>query len=60
MGDNFDGHVLEHLREIEEAAEEVLSEKQAKSLQRCPAAEDFYGTGFEIWAGFGSVGITEK
>ena len=28
MGDNLDGHVLEHLREIEEAAEEVLSEKQ--------------------------------
>ena len=28
MGDNFDVHVLEHLREIEEAAEEVLSEKQ--------------------------------
>ena len=28
MGDNFDGHLLEHLREIEEAAEEVLSEKQ--------------------------------
>ena len=25
-----------------------------------PAAEDFYGTGIEIWAGFGPVGITEK
>ena len=22
--------------------------------------EDFYGTGIEIWAGFGPVGITEK
>jgi hypothetical protein len=22
--------------------------------------EDFYGTGVEIWAGFGPVGITEK
>ena len=22
--------------------------------------EDFYGTGIEIWAGFGLVGITEK
>ena len=21
---------------------------------------DFYGTGIEIWAGFGTVGITEK
>ena len=21
---------------------------------------DFYGTGFEIWAGFGPVGINEK
>ena len=21
---------------------------------------DFYGTGIEIWAGFGPVGITEK
>ena len=32
MGDNFDVHVLEHLREIEEAAEEVLSEKQARLI----------------------------
>ena len=39
MGDNFDGHVLEHLREIEEAAEEVLSEKQAKSLQISPVSQ---------------------
>ena len=22
--------------------------------------DDFYGTGIEIWAGFGPVGITEK
>jgi hypothetical protein len=21
---------------------------------------DFYGTGIEIWAGFGQIGITEK
>ena len=28
MGDNDSGRLLEHLREIEEAAEEVLSEKQ--------------------------------
>ena len=31
-----------------------------KSLQRCPAVGDFYGTGIEIWAGFGSIGSTEK
>ena len=28
MGENFDGRLLEHLREIEEAAEKVLCEKQ--------------------------------
>ena len=25
-----------------------------------PAVGDFYGTGIEIWAGFGPVGITER
>ena len=33
---------------------------QAKSLQRSPAVGDAYGTGIEILAGFGRVGITEK
>ena len=28
---------------------------QAKSLERSPAVGDFYGTGIEIWAGFGPV-----
>ena len=28
---------------------------QSKSLQRSPAVGDFYGTGIEIWAGFGPV-----
>ena len=28
MGDNFDGRLLEHLHEIEEAGEEVLSVQQ--------------------------------
>ena len=28
--------------------------------QRSPAVGDFYGTGIEIWAGFGPVGNTEK
>ena len=27
----------------------------AKSLERSPAVGDFYGTGIEIWAGFGLV-----
>ena len=31
-----------------------------KSLLRSPAAGGFYGTGIEIWAGFGPVGITKK
>ena len=31
-----------------------------KSLKRSPVVEDFYGTGIEIWAGFGPVGIIEK
>ena len=26
-----------------------------KSLERSPAVGDFYGTGIEIWAGFGPV-----
>ena len=34
--------------------------QKSKSLQRSPAVRDFYGTGIEIWAGFGPVGITEK
>ena len=33
---------------------------QAKSLKRSPVVGDLYGTGSEIWAGFGPVGITEK
>ena len=33
---------------------------QTKSLQRSPTVGDFYGTGIEIWAGLGPVGITEK
>ena len=28
---------------------------QTKSLERSPAVGDFYGTGIEIWAGFGLV-----
>ena len=32
----------------------------SKSLWKSPAIEDFYGTGIEIWAGFGPVGITEQ
>ena len=27
--------------------------------QRSPAVRDFYGTGIEIWAGFGPNGSTE-
>ena len=27
----------------------------SKSLERSPAVGDFYGTGIEIWAGFGPV-----
>ena len=27
----------------------------AKSLERSPAVGDFYGTGIEIWAGFGPI-----
>ena len=26
-----------------------------KSLERSPAVGDFYGTGIEIWAGFGPI-----
>ena len=26
----------------------------------CGGGRDLYGTGIEIWAGFGPVGITEK
>ena len=33
---------------------------RAKSLQRSPTVRDFYGTGIEIQAGFGPIGITEK
>ena len=33
---------------------------ETKSLQRNPTVEDFYGTGIDIWAGFGPVDITEK
>ena len=33
---------------------------QPKSLERSPAVGDFYGTGIEIWAGFGPIGSTEK
>ena len=34
--------------------------KYTKSLERSPSVGDFYGTGIEILAGFGPVGITEK
>ena len=33
---------------------------QAKSLYISHAVSNFYGTGIEIWAGFGPVGNTEK
>ena len=33
----------------------VQSNPQAKSLERSLAVGDFYGTGIEIWAGFGPV-----
>ena len=32
----------------------------SKSLYISPAVSNFYGTGIEIWAGFGPVGNTEK
>ena len=50
MGDNLiDGHVLEHLREIEEAAEEVLSEKQEivdLDRKRNQNRQGYYNTGW--------------
>jgi hypothetical protein len=30
------------------------------SRSKSPAVGDFYGTGIEVWAGFGQVHITEK
>ena len=33
---------------------------ESKSLQRSPKVGDFYGTGIEIWAGYGPIGNTEK
>ena len=33
---------------------------EAKSLYISPAVNCFYGTEYEIWAGFGLVGNTEK
>ena len=36
------------------SASKVIIEKS------CSAVGDFYGTGFEIWAGFGPIGSTEK
>ena len=30
------------------------------SKERSPTVGDFYGTGIEIWAGFGPIGSTEK
>ena len=33
----------------------VIQSRQSKSLQRSRAVGDFYGTGIEIWAGFGPV-----
>ena len=33
--------------------------RQPKSLEKSHAAVDFYGTGIEIWAGFGLAGISE-
>ena len=38
----------------------LITNARSKSLYRSPTMGDFYGTGIEIWAGFGSVGITEK
>ena len=32
----------------------------SKSLYISNAVSNFYGTGIEIWAGFGQVGNTEK
>ena len=34
----------------------TLCNAQPKSLKRSPAVGDFYGTGIEIWAGFGLNG----
>ena len=32
-----------------------LAQTEPKSLERSPAVGNFYGTGIEIWAGFGPV-----
>ena len=39
---------------------DALSFEQSHYGERSPAVGGFYGTGIEIWAGFGLVGITEK
>ena len=33
----------------------IVHAMDSKSLERSPAVGDFYGTGIEIWAGFGPV-----
>ena len=36
-------------------ATRTVAQMATKSLERSPAVGDFYGTGIEIWAGFGPV-----
>ena len=38
----------------------LLGNSSSKSLYISHAVSNFYGTGIEIWAGFGPVGNTEK
>ena len=48
----------EILNQIIQKIDELRS--QSKSLHKIRAGRHFYGTENEIWAGFGSVGNTEK
>ena len=45
---------------LQKNLEQILKHEQAKSLYRSRAGSHFYGTEYEIWAGFGLVGNTEK
>ena len=47
--------ILQISRVLTTEKEEQSRKLIPKSLERSPAVGDFYGTGIEIWAGFGPV-----
>ena len=53
-------HNLDNTTTLLKLHTQYKSQFDTNSSERKLVVGDFYGTGIEIWSGFGPVGITEK